>query len=412
MSRIQELIKEKCPAGVHFYKLSEIGNHYTGLSGKTKKDFENGNCKYITYSNVFKNSAIKLDVNDLVYISENEKQNNIEFKDILVTGSSENLEDSGMISVVTEVPKEKIYLNSFCFGFRLNNYFYEKFDATFLKHLFRDNKFRNEIMSCSFGVTRYNLSKEKFSKIKIPCPPIEVQKEIARILDKFGELEAELETELEARKQQYKFWRKYLFNSNNIKSIEDVCLNISSGGTPNTSHREYYRGTVPWLRTQEVNWNIIQDTELKITEEAIKNSSAKVIPKNCVIVAMYGATVGRVAINNIPLSTNQACCNLEINPRFADYKYVFYWLSSQYKYIKSLGQGSQTNINAQTVRKIKIPIPSIEEQQKTVKILDKFDKLINDISEGLPAEIELRRSQYEYYKNKLLSFKELPNEEY
>ena len=119
---------------------------------------------------------------------------------------------------------------------------------------------------------------------------------------------------------------------------------------------------------------------------------------------MYGATVGKVGINKIPLTTNQACSNIEVNEDIANYKYVYYCLLNQYEYIKSLGVGSQTNINAQIVKKLKIPLPSLEEQQRIVTILDKFDTLVNSISEGLPREIELRRKQYEYYREKLLTF--------
>ena len=122
---------------------------------------------------------------------------------------------------------------------------------------------------------------------------------------------------------------------------------------------------------------------------------------------MYGATVGKVAYTAIPLTTNQACCNLEVNEEVALFKYVYYWLTNKYEYIKSLGQGSQTNINAQIVKDLQIAVPSIEEQKRIVSILDRFDKLCNDISEGLPAEIEARRKQYEYYRDKLLSFEEV-----
>lgn len=248
------------------------------------------------------------------------------------------------------------------------------------------------------------LTGSDFRNIIVPVPPLEVQEEIVRILDKFGELEAELE----ARKSQYEFWRDKLLNNNMQKFyIKDICINISSGGTPSTRNPDYYNGNIPWLRTQEINWNSIKDTEIKITNEAVLNSSAKLIPKNCVIIAMYGATVGKSAFNNIPLTTNQACCNLEINSNLANYKYVFYWFLNKYKYIKSLGQGSQTNINSQIIKNLVIELPSLQEQEKIVNILDKFNKLVNDISEGLPAEIEARRKQYEYYRNKLLSFEEL-----
>ena len=116
-----------------------------------------------------------------------------------------------------------------------------------------------------------------------------------------------------------------------FKKIQDICKKITSGGTPLTSRSEYYNGNIPWLRTQEVDWIEITDTSIKITEEGLKNSSANWIPENCVIVAMYGATAAKVAINKIPLTTNQACCNLEIDEGQANYRYVFYWLCNEYQ---------------------------------------------------------------------------------
>lgn len=187
-------------------------------------------------------------------------------------------------------------------------------------------------------------------------------------------------------------------------SMSELAVSISSGGTPRTGVAEYYDGNIPWLRTQEVVNSDIWDTSIKITESGLNNSSAKMIPKNCVIVAMYGATVGRVGINKIPLSTNQACANIQLNKNIVNYRYVYYCLLSQYEYIKSLGTGSQTNINAQIVRSLKIPVPSLSEQSRIVSILDKFDTLTNSISEGLPKEIELRQKQYEYYRDMLLTF--------
>jgi type I restriction enzyme S subunit len=188
-------------------------------------------------------------------------------------------------------------------------------------------------------------------------------------------------------------------------TIKEICTNITSGGTPLTNNRKYYdSGNIPWLRTQEVDWVDIYDTNVKITEEGLHNSSAKWIPANCVIVAMYGATAAKVGINKIPLTTNQACCNLEIDEPQASYKYVFHWFCKEYENLKILGEGTQSNINGQKVKNFKIPIPSLEEQSRIVAILDKFEALVNDMSTGLPAEIRMRRQQYEYYRNKLLTF--------
>lgn len=145
---------------------------------------------------------------------------------------------------------------------------------------------------------------------------------------------------------------------------------------------------------------------MSITDEGLKNSSAKWIPENCVIVAMYGATAGKSAINKIPVTTNQACCNLQVNEEIAMYKYVYYWACREYENLKALGQGSQNNINAGVIKSYKIPIPSLEHQKYIVDMLDRFNVLTNDISEGLPAEIEAREKQYAYYRDKLLTFEE------
>ena len=216
IKKIRDLINKLCPNGVEYLKLSEIAEQFNGLSGKSKKDFENGNCKYITYTNIYNNPSTKLDVEDMVFVNDDERQNEIKYKDFLIAGSSENLEDSGMISVVTQKPEEKIYLNSFCFGMRLNNKYYEKCDANYLKHLFRNSNFRKEIIACSFGVTRYNLSKEKFLKIKVPIPPLEIQEEIAKILDKYEYLTKsiinELPYEIELRKKQYDYYKNILLS--------------------------------------------------------------------------------------------------------------------------------------------------------------------------------------------------------
>ena len=257
------------------------------------------------------------------------------------------------------------------------------------------------------------LSPSVIKDLEIPIPPLPVQEEIVRILDKFTELQAELQAELQKRKQQYNYYLDNLLNFNRggyqaevrWMKMSEVCLKISSGGTPSRKNGYYFKGSIPWLRTQEVDWNNIYDTEIKITEEAFKNSSAKLIPENCVIIAMYGATAGKAGINKIPLTTNQACCNLQINPQTVLYKYAYYWVCKNYEKIKSLGQGSQNNINAQIVKDYPIPVPSLSDQQKIVSILDRFDRLTNDLSSGLPAEMEKRRQQYEFYRDKLLTFK-------
>ncbi|SFU61922.1 type I restriction enzyme, S subunit [Nitrosomonas eutropha] len=190
--------------------------------------------------------------------------------------------------------------------------------------------------------------------------------------------------------------------------MNDICLNASSGGTPLSTRAEYYGGDIPWLRTQEVDYADISTTSVTITEEGLRNSSAKWVPENSVIVAISGAGVtrGRVAVNKIRLTTNQHCCNLEVDPDLAHYRYVYHWLVNQYEDLRSRGQGNRSDLNIGIIKSYPIPIPPHDEQVRIANILDHFDALVNDISSGLPAEIKARRQQYAHYRNRLLTFKE------
>ena len=255
------------------------------------------------------------------------------------------------------------------------------------------------------GMGRRNLPFDAIKNITIPIPSLSEQERIVGILDTFTASIDNLKAQIAQRRKQYEFYRDQLLDLEGkegveMKTIKELCSNICSGGTPSTSHKEYYDGNIPWLRTQEVDWKDIYDTEIKITEEAIEKSSAKLIPADCIIVAMYGATAAKVAINRIPLCTNQACCNLEINNVIADTKYVYYWLCKEYKNLKSMGEGSQNNINGQKIKSYPIYLPSLSVQHRIVSILDTFESSI----QNLEAQLEQREKQYEYYRNKLLTF--------
>jgi type I restriction enzyme S subunit len=154
------------------------------------------------------NPSLKIDVLDRVKISENEKQNTVELGDVLFTGSSETPDECGMSSVLTKVSEEPLYLNSFCFGFRLFNK--REFLPDFLKHLFRSSELRKQIKRTASGVTRFNVSKVKMAEVEIPLPPLEIQREVVEILDKFAQLTAELTAELQKRKKQYEHYRDKL----------------------------------------------------------------------------------------------------------------------------------------------------------------------------------------------------------
>ena len=197
---------------VEWKKLGELGVFYGGLSGKTKDDFSNGNAKFISYKNVFYNLSLNVDTDERVKIVEGEKQNTIQYGDILFTGSSETPDECGMSSVLTQKTDEKLYLNSFCFGYRLHNP--SLFCLDFLKHLFRSSELRKQIGKTASGTTRFNVSKKRFAEVSIPVPPLLVQKQIANILDKFyaltTDITAGLPAEIEARRKQYEYYRDQL----------------------------------------------------------------------------------------------------------------------------------------------------------------------------------------------------------
>ena len=163
--------------------------------------------------------------------------------------------------------------------------------------------------------------------------------------------------------------------------LGDVCANVLTGGTPLTKKTEYhFNGTVPWLKTKEVNFCRIHDTENYISELGLANSSAKLVPANSVIVAMYGQgdTAGRVAINKIPLTTNQACCNLVIDDVSADYQFIYYLLKNSYFELVQRKTGSaQPNLNTKLIKDFEITLPLLPEQRAIASVLSSLDDKID-----------------------------------
>lgn len=408
MSKLEELIQKLCPNGVEYKAMDELGYFYCGISGKSRDDFVDGNAKFITYKNIYSNLALNLAVDDKVKIEENENQNTIQYGDVLFTGSSETPDECGFSSVLTTQTEEKLYLNSFCFGYRFFNN--SLFLPDFSKYLFRSQKLRVAIGKTASGVTRFNVSKKKMGKIRIPVPPIEVQEEIVRILDKFTELTAELT----ARKKQYEFYRDKWLNNIHECKIMRICdfAECVTGATPSTSKREYWEnGTIQWMSSGEVNLFEVFQTEKKITQLGYEKCSTTIVPIDTVVIALagQGKTRGKVAITRTPLCTNQSLCSIIVNQNIVNSEYLLFYLQSKYEDLRriSSGDGTRGGLNLKMINNYTVPIPPLNTQQNIIKKLKYFSKLCNDISEGLPAEIEARQKQYEYYRDKLLTFKEL-----
>lgn len=403
MSKLEELIERLCPDGVEFCKLKDVAEIGTGSSDRKNATDDGLYPFYVRSKDVL-------------------KINNYEFDEEAIVIPGE-----GGIGEIFHLVKGKYALHQRAYRIHLKN---KNILTSFLYYYMKSN-FKTFINKKAVSATVTSIRKPMIEEFKLPVPPLEVQREIVRILDNFTFLTTELAAELAARQKQYEYYRDLLLtfkpNESTILNertnelelsgairwmkLGNICLHSYSGATPKKSNSEYYtNGTIPWIRTQDVVFNNIYKVDAYITEKAVQETGAKWIPENCVIVAISGASAGRCAINKIKATTNQHCLNMEIDSSKALYKYVFYCLCNQEEELILKKQGARGDLNSSIILGMKIPIPPLEQQQRIVGILDRFDTLCNDITSGLPAEIEIRQKQYEYYRDKLLTFKELKKE--
>ncbi|MCT7966441.1 restriction endonuclease subunit S [Laspinema sp. D1] len=167
---------------------------------------------------------------------------------------------------------------------------------------------------------------------------------------------------------------KDLFKNCHWVRLEEICQ-TTSGGTPSRSIASYYDGTIPWVKSGELNDCLIYDTEEKITEQAIKNSSAKIFKPETLLIALYGATIGKLGILKISAATNQAVCAI-FNTKYVDRDYLYFYLLTRRKNLIELSSGgAQPNISQEIIRRLKIPLPPLEEQKRIVAIAQKADRL-------------------------------------
>ena len=406
MSRVDELIAEHCPDGVKFEILDDIAGTVPGLSGKTKADFSDGNARFVSYMNAFKNIDVNQEALDFVAIKPGERQNRLHEGDVIITGSSESLEEVGMSSAVASEPVEPLYLNSFCFALRFNDP--TRLLASFSKYLFRGESTRKQIRATASGVTRINISKGRFLKIRIPVPPLEVQREIVRILDQFTQLEAELE----ARRSQYEHYAHVLLESmNDVPRVRfgDVAT-IVRGASPRPIQAFITQEAdgVPWIKIGDVpaGGKYITNTAQRVTL-AGASKSRRVLPGDFVL--SNSMSFGRPYISKIDGYIHDGWLAIsDFGESFVP-DYLYYLLRSapvQAEFARRAGAGTVKNLNADIVKRVQIPVPTREKQEQVVELLDRFDALVNDLSIGLPAELAARRKQYEYYRDRLLTFEE------
>lgn len=249
---------------------------------------------------------------------------------------------------------------------------------------------------------------------EIPLPPLEIQREIVRILDQFTELTTELTAELTARKEQYRYYSLSLLNkATAAKRVPLSSLGTWCGGcTPSMANPAFWsNGKIPWVSSKDMKSPLLVDTQDHITQEALAQTSIKLLPKDTVaIVARSGILKHTLPVVFIPFETtvNQDIKALTVSQNVVP-RYAYHVINANscdiLRKAKKQG-GTVDSLDIQKFMNYLVPLPPLPEQRHIVSILDRFDALCNDLTSGLPAEIEARKKQYEYYRDKLLTFKE------
>jgi type I restriction enzyme S subunit len=412
MSRVRDLIGQLCSNGIEFAPLGEIGTIFGGLTGKSKADFSNGEARYISYVNVFNNEAVSFDTDDFVRIRPGERQRTLQRGDILFTGSSETPDEVGMSSVVTSKVNEPLYLNSFCIGYRLDDP--TVLDPEFAKHLFRSGDLRKQLIRTASGVTRFNVSKARLARVQIPLLPPEAQSEIARTLNQFIELEEALKEELEARRRQYAHYREELFSFRKADGIEWIPMGEVgrfARGRRFTKDDVVEVG-IPCIHYGEIytRYGVAAETTVSHVRTELAHQLRYAQPGDVVIAGVgetvedVGKAVAWLGAEPTAIHDDTFLFRHEMSAKFVSYflqPHAFHSQKGRY-----VARAKVKRLSAEGLAKIVMPVVPLVEQERIVSILDEFEALLNDVSVGLPAELSARRKQYEYYRDRLLTFRE------
>ena len=380
---------------VEWKPIEDLGPYFGGLTGKTKDDFVDGNAKFITYMNVFTNPSLDVSTTGVVRINKGERQNRIQKGDILFTGSSETPEEAGMSCVVTDELNDDYYMNSFCFGIRLNQP--EQYNLGYLKHILRSYNIRKEIAKSASGVTRFNISKARFGKIRIPIPSLSEQQRVVDILDMFTSSIENLKEQIVQRRKQYEYYRDQLLD---LEGKEGVELK-----------------EVACLAKDRINAIELTSNNYTSVENLLKDKAGR---KDADNVPLEGNWVkyqaGDVLVGNIRpylrkiwLSDRNGGTNGDVIVVRPNKKvmpsFLYHVLSSERFFIyynQTAKGGKMPRGDKNAILEYYCFLPSLSGQQRIVSILDTFEASIAN----LEAQLAQREKQYEYYRNKLLTFNE------
>ena len=427
MSKLQELIQRLCPDGVEYKKLGEIGTFIRG-NGLQKKDFTESGVGCIHYGQIYTYyGTFATETKSFVSPEMASKLLIVKPGNLVIACTSENVEDVG--KAVAWLGNNDIVTGGHSVVFRHN------INPKYVAYFFQTQTFFAQKKRYAYGAKVIDIKTEDLAKIVIPVPPLEVQEEIVRILDRFDVYAAELQAELQARKEQYEYYRNLLLTFNPAggageaddeqegsvttwgghsypiqwKTMGEI-FEMRNGYTPSKSNNSFWdNGTIPWFRMEDIreNGRILSDAIQHITPEAVKGKG--LFEANTFILATT-ATIGEHALIIADSLANQQFTNLKVRKSLSNSfltKYLYYYMFIVDEFCKNNTNVSGfASVDMGKLKRMPIPIPPLELQEKIVAILDRFETLVNDLSEGLPAEIAAVKEQYEYYRNRLLTFKE------
>ena len=409
MSKLEQMIKELCPDGVEYVAIKDSFNRLRGtpITAAKMKEIESPD------------GEIRIFAGGKTVI-------NAHSKDI----PNANITNVPAVLVQSRGVIDFIYYDK-PFTFKNEMWAYtadNKISVKYLYYVLQNNTkyFRD---SASDMGSLPQISLHVTEDFLIPLPPLEIQTEIVRILDNFTNLTAELTAELEARKKQYEYYRDKLLdfetaeNERGVtfecewRTLGEIIISLKTGLNPRQNFVLNENGsTLPYITGKDIFNNSINISERtdKITPKALEliNKRANLESGLLLFASTGTGTVGRMAIiqsYNNDWGISETLYAIKVNENIILVNYLMHFLYSccaKSQFVPKISKGSVPHLKVQDLLNLRIPIPPKKEQERIVAILDRFDKLCNDISEGLPAEIEARKKQYEYYRDKLLNFKE------
>ena len=391
MNRVEKLIQQYCPDGVVFVPLGNIADLFRGkvISKDYIKDNEG---EFPVYSSQSANDGVLGRIDTYMYDGEylTWTTDGAYAGTVFRRSGKFNITNvCGLVSIVS--PEVKLDFLYYWLVVEAPKYVYS-------------------------GMGNPKLMSNVMGTISVPIPPLPIQEEIVRVLDTFIKLQTELQRELQKRKQQYNYYRDNLLSFEGRRDVQwkhlgDICDIKGRIGFRGYTREDQVKEGEGALSLSPSN---IQDGQMDYSKGTYitwfkYEESPEIMTFNGDIIFCKTASVGKVAlVKNLPYKAT-------INPQLVDLKNIKCWIPFlayvletnyvQSKVISMAGVGSVPNISQKALSEIEIPIPSLDEQQRLVDILDRFNTLANDLAEGLPYELEKRRQQYEYYRDKLLTFK-------